>query len=879
MAERSFKAHVMGSGGGVSGGGGAFGASGAGAGGGSSSASGKVSMKLFAIGDVGRMPSFCTSRICSARLVRLVVNRRLEEGLRSITIAIKMQGSKRTLRSTELDLGINDTLDTEIDLSLSLQYPHYLKQRTNLLYIMLQRRKKYKNRRILGYKTLAVGTVDMTEVLQRSVDQELAMYASPKEKDAVVAKISIVGLSTQPVNSITGKESLEDDNTSDEDEFTSEGMSDSEGDVVVDEALGHGESSGKSRRKLQAGRHQANFKQKFISLLRKFKQSDGFDADVPELEEHDKAALDDELLDELDFDSDSGPDPEFMDTISVQSTPRPHLSPYFKPGRSLSTLLVPSKGLDRAAERSDDGSRNNSDSHPDTLTDEDGSAIKSDDQKEEVKRKRMLVLREKSSFLRDKEVREKLERKLEKEVVPPPLREFLKPEGRKFSQSIPVESSPKKAILDQLHHIFPSPEEDLPNSIVLINGNHALGQAMQEHLETIMNPVICTASTGDIKACFTQLATRFHKLHFGKVHSSVKVVVCGGDEFMNAVLRGFIEMDPPDLHSCLRFVFIPLGESTLSRYIGQADAIAGDLFDRDSWFSALEQPDPDSVDWDIILNKIRLYYEAASAPFSLPIAQAMINVKSHGGPEAESSQMFIPFLSDVRINAPQLDLSTSGPMANEGEDLLPHSLQSGASSASFINIASAGGSTSDMQKQQDFSPPHSPSVAQPQTLPYYSAITPLPQLVLATDAMELQLDFWTLGSSNEDREKDRERKKSDISRPKDLPSSKTSIKAAFRSIHVVRPVHGSSIFSLTYSTKEKKIQIMRALGKKAKDLEVRTVGVDGISRLICRICKVHGCGMKVAIDGCDWQNINFFQLSPQWHSNIKALPLLICESI
>jgi hypothetical protein len=113
---------------------------------------------------------------------------------------------------------------------------------------MLQRRKKYKNRRILGYKTLAVGTLDMTEVgwfyfshhsskianwnsslsgcrwgfvdftkgngffqvLQRSVDQELAMYASPKEKESVVAKISIVALSTQPVNSASGKESLED---------------------------------------------------------------------------------------------------------------------------------------------------------------------------------------------------------------------------------------------------------------------------------------------------------------------------------------------------------------------------------------------------------------------------------------------------------------------------------------------------------------------------------------------------------------------------------------------------------------------------------------------------------------------------------------------
>jgi hypothetical protein len=75
------------------------------------------------------------------------------------------------------------------------------------------------------------------------------------------------------------------------------------------------------------------------------------------------------------------------------------------------------------------------------------------------------------------------------------------------------------------------------------------------------------------------------------------------------------------------------------------------------------------------------------------------------------------------------------------------------------------------------------------------------------DAMELQLEFWMLGpAAIEDKEKERERKRSDVARPKDLPSTKTSIKAAFRSIYVVRPVQGANVFSLTYATKEKKIQ-------------------------------------------------------------------------
>lgn len=57
------------------------------------------------------------------------------------------------------------------------------------------------------------------------------------------------------------------------------------------------------------------------------------DADVEHPEEaHEKAVLEDELLDELDFDSDSGP--EFFDNISVQSTPRPHLRLVADLGRS-----------------------------------------------------------------------------------------------------------------------------------------------------------------------------------------------------------------------------------------------------------------------------------------------------------------------------------------------------------------------------------------------------------------------------------------------------------------------------------------------------------------------------------------------------------------
>lgn len=44
------------------------------------------------------------------------------------------------------------------------QYPHFLKRDGNKLHIMLQRRKRYKNRTILGFKTLAEGVINMAQV-------------------------------------------------------------------------------------------------------------------------------------------------------------------------------------------------------------------------------------------------------------------------------------------------------------------------------------------------------------------------------------------------------------------------------------------------------------------------------------------------------------------------------------------------------------------------------------------------------------------------------------------------------------------------------------------------------------------------------------------
>lgn len=76
-----------------------------------------------------------------------------------------------------------------------------MKKKNNLMYLMIQRKKKYKNRPILGYKTLAVGSINMTEVLQKCSDKDLCLYSEAKEEipAQVVARVHLGSVGSQPI--------------------------------------------------------------------------------------------------------------------------------------------------------------------------------------------------------------------------------------------------------------------------------------------------------------------------------------------------------------------------------------------------------------------------------------------------------------------------------------------------------------------------------------------------------------------------------------------------------------------------------------------------------------------------------------------------------
>ncbi|KAK1791327.1 hypothetical protein P4O66_013343 [Electrophorus voltai] len=318
--------------------------------------------------------------LCSLTLKRLIILRELDKELSSVVIAVKiqhmvmtslraeaesvisfrgghpplvcylcLQGSKRVLRSNEYVLPPSGLMETDLELTFSLQYPHFLKRDANRLQVMLQRRKRYKNRTILGYKTLAIGVINMAEVMQHPSDEGLVLglHSSMKDVPARVAEISVFSLSSQPIDHEDSSQrrnktkasdrSPDMDNYSEEEDDSYSSEQDASDDAVQGQDLYDEDDEvrkpKKSRRKIirtTSMTRQPNFKQKFVALLKRFKVTDEVLDSDPVVQSQEVEEGLNLLYDSLEVynHSDSGPDVE--DNESVLSTPKPTLKPFFE---------------------------------------------------------------------------------------------------------------------------------------------------------------------------------------------------------------------------------------------------------------------------------------------------------------------------------------------------------------------------------------------------------------------------------------------------------------------------------------------------------------------------------------------------------------------
>ncbi|XP_068055331.1 phosphofurin acidic cluster sorting protein 2 isoform X2 [Anomalospiza imberbis] len=782
-----------------------------------------VPMNLFATWEIDGSSPSCVPRLCSLTLKKLVVLKELDKELISGVIAVKMQGSKRILRSHEIVLPPSGHVETELALTFSLQYPHFLKREGNKLQIMLQRRKRYKNRTILGYKTLAVGCINMAEVMQHPTEggQVLSLFSNIKEAPVKVAEIWIFSLSSQPIDhedsTMQASQKIKStDNYSEEEYESFSSEQEASDDAVQGQDLDDDEyEMGKPKKQRRSIvrttsiTRQQNFKQKVVALLKRFKVSDEvLDSEqdpaehVPEVEED----LD-LLYDTLDIENPSDSGPEMEDDDSVLSTPKPKLKPYFEglshsssqteigSIHSIRSQREPPSPVEVPEKTKSLGSKHAGDSVSDTVPYE--SNQQAEVQEAELPTPDVFV--------------EKLPpsgkiTKTESLIIPSTSRSEGKQAGRRGrstslkerqpvrpqnerANSLDNERSPdtrhhlqipRKTVYDQLNHILVS-DDQLPENIILVNTSDWQGQYLSDVLQKHTLPVVCTCSSADIQAAFSTIVSRIQRYCNcnSQPPNPIKIAVAGAQNYLSAVLRLFVEQlshKTPDWLGYMKFLIIPLGSHPVAKYLGSVDYRYNNFFQDLAWrdlFNKLEAQTTVSEAPDVV-SRITQYIAGANCAHQLPIAEAMLTYK---------------------------------------------------------------------QKSQG----------------------------LGAELMGLQVDYW-IAAPPVDRKRDPEKK--------DPSTTKNTLKCTFRSLQVSRlPASGeiatTPTMSMTVVTKEKNKKVM-FLPKKTKDKEVESKSqcIEGISRLICT-AKHQQNMLRVLIDGVEWNDVKFFQLAAQWSSHVKHFPICI----
>uniref|UniRef100_A0AAZ3RBP9 Phosphofurin acidic cluster sorting protein 2 n=1 Tax=Oncorhynchus tshawytscha TaxID=74940 RepID=A0AAZ3RBP9_ONCTS len=795
-----------------------------------------VPMNLFATWEIDGSSPSCIPRLCSLTLKRLVVLRELDKELISVVIAVKIQGSKRILRSHEIVLPPSGSVETDLALTFSLQYPHFLKSEGNKLQILLQRRKRYKNRTILGYKTLAVGTIDMAEVMQHPTEggQVLSLYSNQKEMLGKVADIWIFSLSSQPIDYEEaalqeGTKIKCSDNYSEEEYESFSSEQEASDDAVQGQDLEDDEYEVRKPKKQRRSivrtasiTRQQNFKQRVVALLKRFRVSDEVLDSEQDPAEPPPEVEEDLDLESLEFENPSDSGPELDDDDSVLSTPKPKLKPYFE-GLSLSSSQT-EIGIHTSLVSNTEPPSPVIYSVQTDITSPIQYIVpvfapsQQQEQPEAVTPTTELEMDNMDTFLEKLPPTGKM-KKTESLIIPSSRWQEPKLAGRRGrstslkerqpnrpqnerANSLDNERSldthchlqiPRKTVYDQLNHILVS-DHQLPDSIILINTSDWQGQYLSGVLQNQHLPVVCTCTTADIQAAFNTIVSRIQR--FCNCNSQtpipIKIAVAGAQHYLGAVLRLFVDhlsYKTPDWLGYMRFLIIPLGSHPVSKYLGTIDYRYNSLFQDTAWRDLFHKPDAPVIVQESpdVVSRVTQYMVGANGVHQLPIAEV----------------------------SPALKEATP-------------------------------------------TPPSSPSV----NTSFSSYSSPQGEL------MGLQVDYW-VAPSPADRKRDVEKR--------DSSSSKNTLKCTFRSLQVSRlPQAGAQpqpAMSMTVVMKEKNKKVIFLPKKtKDKDVESKSQVIDGISRLICT-AKHQQTMLRVLIDGVEWNDVKFFQLAAQWSSHVKHFPI------
>ncbi|TDH15589.1 hypothetical protein EPR50_G00010370 [Perca flavescens] len=736
----------------------------AGGSGGSGEPDGRVSvpMNLFGTWEIDRCSPSCVPRLCSLTLKRLMVLKKLGRELSSVVIAVKIQGSKRTLRSNEYLLPPDGLMETDLELTFSLQVMQHPTHGDH----------------ILGLHS------NLKDAAERAAELSVqALSSQPIEQEDTVghrgnkAK-ALADVSPDPENyweddddSFSSEQEVSDDAVPPQD------MYDDEDDVQA--------KTKKSRRKMvrtASLTQQPNFKQKFVALLKRFKVTDEvLDSDLVGGGQEAEEDLD-LLYDSLEMYNQSDSGPELDDNDILVSTPKPKLRPFFEEISQTEIGRVHSQRSQQKEQTAAAAELLSADGPEESRGEEAGPGEVVDDvtMGTDVGPAAKLCKSESQTQISPSKTG------LSRHPWSVSMKGRQNSKGDRTS-SIDSETSydyrtpppqvARKSVLDQLNHILFS-DDQIPDYIILINTTDWQGQYLSELL--FDQPIVCTVSSADVQAAFSAIISRIQRYCNcnSQTPPPVKVALGGDQSYLSSVLGCFVEQlasKTPDWLSYFRFLILPIGAHPLAKYLAALDSKFSALFMDASWRELFGRVEPPPLDVVGVAGRVSQYLSGASVSHLCPISEAMLTCK-HKSPDDDSFQKFVPFIGMVNVGIVEQKLHYSTSVDLDDITLGSPPAQLGAPFTT---------------------PPPSPSTSG------------------VGEAAGLQVDYWTQGGGGGGERK-----------------MKSSLKS--RCLQVSR-ISGGEQLSITVVTKEK--------------------------------------NKKVSIDGVEWNDVKFFQLSAQWPTHVKHFPV------
>lgn len=681
----------------------------------------------------------CIPRVCKFCITNLNLNMKVE----SIVIAVKLHVSKRSMRTVEIPItkytpntnsangssnGSSVTSSVDLNLNYNITYPHFIKKDSNILYIYIQKRKKYKNRPILGYKTIAYSFIDLASVLQREFTNDLPLvlnnlnsiielinFKNNKNRQ-VIGSLRINSLVSQPIEilelkanneSMKNELEIEEEDLDELNEYLMSRKSEHTNKrYSVNYNLANASDSENDKDDNRKVNHtNTKLTDKIISFLRKIRNDN--ESNPIEAIQNDENMLNDDEFDEMydieqisDY-TDSDNDPE-QDAYSIISTPKPKLQPFY------SNFDV-----------------NSNKYYADTNSTKTSQIKLYDEFESKTQTEKMHVIQP--------------SRKLSIDHI-----EF------NFAD---LHSSNEHSCL-----VFMDENDPILSYLLdVAHESKLLFVHKNKYLKTFIDALLKYLPTLSNKS---QLAPKF--------------VVMGDDQYLNRYLQTYVDLlkTNESTLTSLKHYFIGRGASVMSSHLCKCSSLYASLFGDEFW-QQLDQEVAKSP--KEVLNRLVRYVQAKeTSTNAFQIGEVMINEQSEN-----LSSKSVPFLCHIRIgfspkdqlgeHAQQQPPEPTDTNSNQQKNMLTTS-----SSVPQFNLNQSPSQLVKQSNSNRLSPP----------------ISPISPNVSDEFGYNLQLDYWTVGSSSSSLS-------STFSTPnmltnitiKEMPSnkvSKSSMKAFFKSLQIHR---------------------------------------------------------------------------------------------